>query len=138
MRYSMLDPRAPARPVGALMPQPAITPSASSNGLMHVIGFPGNRKVRTPRPGALPETAAGTRSNQPSHCAPDAMYPSTYYPLADNCHPPVGLFRDNQMPVPARRIYNMPRVAQRKRRTGGQSQIGQPAVIQTWPQWRGR
>jgi hypothetical protein len=105
---------------------------------MHLVGHPGTMPVRTPRPNALPETAAGTRSNQPSAHAPDAMYPSIYYPLADNCHPPVGLFRDNQMPVPATRIYNMPRVAQKTRRVGGQSQIGQPAVIQTWPQWRGR
>lgn len=138
MRYSMLDPRAPNRPVGALMPQPAIMPSASSNGLMHVVGYPGNRRVPVAKPAALPQTAAGTRTNQPSYCAPDAMYPSTYYPLADNCHAPVGLFRDNQMPVPAVRVYNMPRVAQKTRRTGGQSQIGQPAVIQTWPSWRGR
>lgn len=138
MRYSMLDPRAPGRPVGALMPQPAIMPTASSNGLMRVHGSPGTTPIRAPKPNALPQTAAGTRSNQPSYVSPDVMYPSIYYPTAEHCHPPVGLFRDNQMPVPARRVYNMPRIAQKTRRVGGQSQIGQPAVIQTWPQWRGR
>lgn len=138
MRYSMLNPQVPNRPVGALMPQPAIMPTASSNGLMRVEGYPGTRAVKTPKPGALPETAAGHRGNQPSYCSPDAMYPSQYFPHADNCHPPVGLFRDNQMPVPAVRIYNMPRVAQKTRRVGGQSQIGMPAALQTWPQWRGR
>lgn len=138
MRYSMLDPRAPNRPLGALMPQPAIQPSASTNGLMHVFGAPGTMAVRAPKPGAIPETAAGSRTNQPSYNSPDVMYPSVYFPRADNCHPPVGLWRDNQMPVPAVRVYNMPRVAQKTRRTGGASQIGQPAVIQTWPQWRGR
>jgi hypothetical protein len=120
------------------MPQPAIQPSASTNGLMHVVGHPGDRPIKAPKPNALPQTAAGTRSNQPSYASPDVMYPSQYYPLADNCHPPVGLFRDNQMPVPATRVYNMPRISQKTRRVGGQSQIGQPAVIQTWPQWRGR
>lgn len=138
MRYSMVNPQIPMRPVGALMPQPAIQPSASSNGLMHVVGYPGTLRVSAPKPGALPETAAGTRSNQPSYNSPDSMYPSIYYPRADNCHPPMGLFRDNQMPVPAVKIYNMPRIAQRKRRTGGQSQIGMPAALQTWPQWKGR
>lgn len=138
MRYSMMDPRAPGRPVGALMPQPAIQPSASTNGLMHVVGHPGDMAVKAPKPNALPQTAAGTRANQPSYMSPDVMIPSIYYPRADNCHPPVGLFRDNQMPVPATRVYNMPRISQKTRRVGGQSQIGQPAVIQTWPQWRGR
>jgi hypothetical protein len=139
MKYVMLDPRVPGRPIGALMPQPAILPTASSGGLMHVFGQPGTMGIPAPKPGAIPPTACGTRTNQPSYVSPDVMFPSIYYPKADNCHGPVGLFRDNQMPVPARRIYNMPRVAQRMRRVGGQSQIGQPAVAQTWPQWtRGR
>lgn len=137
MRYSMMDPQANRSP-GGMMPQPAISPSASSNGLMHLIGQPGTMGVPAPKPAALPQTAAGTRSNQPSYMSPDVMFPSIYYPLADNCHPPVGLFRDNQMPVPARRIYNMPGIAQKMRRVGGQNQIGQPAVRQTWPQWTGR
>jgi hypothetical protein len=120
------------------MPQPAIMPTASSNGLMMVEGYPGTRMVRTPKPNAIPETAAGTRGNQPSYQSPDYMIPSTYFPRADNCHGPVGLFRDNQMPVPAVRYYNMPRVAQKTRRVGGTSQIGMPAALQTWPQWKGR
>lgn len=137
MRYSMMDPQA-NRPPGGLMPQPAIQPSASSNGLMHVFGQPGTMGVPAPKPGAIPPTAAGTRANQPSYASPDTMFPSIYYPLAANCHGPAGLFRDNPMPVPAVHIYNMPRIAQKSRRTGGQSQIGQPAVRQTWPQWTGR
>lgn len=137
MRYVMQDPRAPGRPVGALMPQPAIQPSASTNGLMHLVGHPGDRAIPSPRPAALPPTAAGTRSNQPSYASPDVMYPSIYYAKADNCHAPVSLLRDNQMPVPAMHIYNMPRVSMRMRRVGGQSQVAQPAVRQTWPDWRG-
>lgn len=138
MRYSMLNPGVPNRPVGALMPQPAIMPTASSNGLMMVEGYPGTLGIPAHKPAALPETAAGWRGNQGSHNSPDIWYPSIYFPRADNCHPPVGLFRDNQMPVPAVRIYNMPRVAQKTRRVGGQSQIGMPAALQTWPQWQGR
>lgn len=139
MRYVMLDPHAPGRPVGALMPQPAIIPSASTNGLLspHVHGYPGTRGIRSPRPAAIPETAAGWRLNQPSRVSPDTMYPSQYWATAENCHGPAGLFRDNQLPVPAVRIYNMPRVSMRRRRVGGQNQIGQPAVSQTWPQWKG-
>jgi hypothetical protein len=138
MRYSMMNPNAAMRPVGALMPQPAIMPSASSNGLMRVHGYPGTMRVNAPKPGALPQTAAGIRSNQPSYQSPDYSYPSIYYPTAENCHGPAGLFRDNQMPVPAVHVYNMPRIAQKMRRVGGQSQIGMPAALQTWPQWRGR
>jgi len=137
VRYSMMDPNN-NRPIGAMMPQPAIQPSASSNGLLHVFGQPGTMGVPAPKPGAIPETAAGTRANQPSYASPDTMFPSIYYPLADNCHGPMGLFRDNPMPVPAIRVYNLPGIAQKSRRTGGQTQIGQPAVRQTWPQWSGR
>lgn len=138
MRYVMQDPHAPGRPVGALMPQPAIQPSASTNGLMHVYGSPGTRSIPAPKPAAIPQTAAGIRTNQPSYCSPDVMFPSIYYPTADNCHPPVGLYRDNQMPVPAVRLYSMARVSMRMRRVGGQSQVAQPAVRQTWPNWTGR
>ena len=138
MRYSMMNPQVPNRPVGALMPQPAIQPSASTNGLMRLEGYPGTLGIPGPKPAALPETANGWRGNQGSYNSPDVWYPSIYFPRADNCHPPVGLFRDNQMPVPAVRIYNLPRIAQKTRRVGGQSQMGMPAALQSWPQWRGR
>lgn len=136
MRYSMMDPKAAGRPLGALMPSPAIQPSASTNGLMRVHGQPGTHGIPAPKPAAIPPTASGTRANQPSYASPDVRFPSIYYTTAENCHGPAGLFRDNQMPVPAVRVYNMPRVSMRTRRVGGQSQVGQPAVAQTWPQWK--
>lgn len=139
MRYVMNHP-GPGQEyaVGALMSTPARQPSATSNGVVRIIGYPGTMPVPTPRPAALPETAAGTRSNQPSYAAPNMMLPSIYYTTPHGMHPPVALLRTNPLPVPAVQIYNMPRISQRMRRVGGQTQIGQPQVAQSWPQWRGQ
>lgn len=136
MRYHMNMAGVPVNAMAALMPQPTTSTRASSGGLVRVHGYPGTQAVPSPRPGAIPPTSFDPRT-QPSHCSPDVMFPSIYYPTPENMHPPVSLLRDNPMPVPAVQIYNMAGVAQRMRRVGGQSQIGQPAVIQQWPQWRG-
>lgn len=136
MRYHMNMGGVPASALAALLPQPTTSTGASSGGLVRVHGHPGNRAVPTPRPSAIPPTSLNPLT-QPSHCSPDMMFPSIYYTTPENMHPPVSLLRDNPMPVPATRVYNAPGIAQRMRRVGGQSQIGQPAVVQTWPQWRG-
>lgn len=137
MRYTMNDPGVP-HAVGALMPTPAVMPVSSKGALVRIFGQPGTMGVPAPHPSAIPETAAGIRANQPSRCAPDVLFPSIYYTTPENMHPPVALLRDNEMPVPAVRVYNLPRVAMRGRRVGGQNQVGQPAVAQTWPEWMRR
>lgn len=138
MRYTMNDPGAgPPGRAGALMPIPAMQPKASTGGLVRLVGHPGNRAVPAPKPAALPMISQ-IRETQPSYVSPDAMFPSQYYPLADNMHPPVALLRTNPMPVPAIGVYQLARVSQRMRRVGGQSQIGQPQAVQAWPQWKGQ
>jgi|GEM_PF-3522558 len=123
----------------ALLPVPAIGSAAfNSWGGRRITGQPGTQGIPSPKPVALPETMAGSRSNQPSYSAPDVLFPSIYYARPDaQDHPPVSLFRDNEMPVPAVRVQQLPHVSQRMRRVGGQTQVGQPAAVQTWPQWRG-
>lgn len=120
----------------AAMPTLTVPWTSSSYGLVHVHGQPGTQAVPAPKPAALPPISQ-VRQTQPSYVAPDAIYPAIYTASVDNMHPPMGLLRDNPMPVPARNLYNMAGVAQRGRRVGGQSQIGQPAVAQTWPEWLG-
>jgi hypothetical protein len=138
MRYTIMTTGVPARALGALLPHPMISPGASSNGPTEVHGYPGTMPIPASKPAALPPTCAGTRQNQGSYCSPDVWMPGIYYTTPRGMHPPVSLFRDNPMPVPARSILNMPRLSMRMRRVGGQNQIGQPAVVQVWPQWRGR
>ena len=137
MRYSMVDPGGgPPGRAGALMPTPTTTPRASSGGLVRVFGAPGTMPVPAPRPSAIPPVSADPRT-QPSACAPDYMLPSVYVPSAANMHPPMCLQRINELPVPAISPYALPRIAQRSRRMGGQNQVVQPPVVQTWPAWRG-
>ncbi len=137
MRFTASTRGVPAYARAALIPIPsAASTRASTGGLVHVVGHPGDRAIPVSKPGAIPETAAGWRGNQPSYNSPDVMYPSTYYTTAANMHPPVGLLRDNPMPVPARSLFALPGISQRGRRIGGQSQIVQPAVVQVWPAWR--
>lgn len=138
VRYTMNDPGAgPPGRAGALMPVPAIDPKASTGGLVRVYGAPGTMPVAAPKPCAIPPISA-TRATQPSYVAPDVMFPSKYVTTPENMHPPVGLLRTNEMPVPARTPYALPGIAQRMRRVGGQSQIMQPLAVQNWPQWRGQ
>lgn len=136
MRYTIQDPGGgPPGRAGALMPVPAVDPAASTGGLVRLVGMPGNTAIAAPKPAALVPISQ-MRETQPSYCAPDVMYPSVYYALADNMHPPVALLRTNPMPVPAVTPYQLAGIAQRMRRVGGQSQVGQPQVAQTWPEWR--
>lgn len=137
-RYTVNDPGAgPPGRAGALVPVPAVDPKASTGGLVELYGHPGTMAVSTPKPAALVPISQ-QRDTQPSFCAPDTSWPSIYYTTPANMHPPVSLLRTNPMPVPAASVYQLARVAQRMRRVGGQSQIGQPQVVQTWPQWRGQ
>lgn len=139
MRYTASTEGVPAYYAAALMPVPAgASPKATTGGLVRVHGYPGNMAIPAPKPGALPPTAAGGwRNNQPSYASPDVMYPSIYYTTPEHMQPPVPIRPDNIMPVPAINLFNMAGVSQRMRRVGGQSQIGQPAVVQSWPQWKG-
>ncbi len=126
-----------ARTVGALMPILPPTPRATTNGVVRVYGQPGTQGIASPAPAGIPMNGF-SRATQPSNMAPDYIFPSIYYTTPDGMHPPVNLFRDNPMPVPARGLYRIPRVLQRPRRTGGSLQVGQPAVVQRWASLGGR
>ena len=135
-RYTMQDPGGgPPGRAGALMPVPAVDPKGSTGGLVRLVGHPGNMAIPAPKPAASVPISQ-TRATQPSYVAPDVLFPSIYFPLADNMHPPVALLRTNPLPVPAVTIQQLAGIAQRMRRVGGQSQVGQPQVAQTWPEWK--
>lgn len=136
MRYTVQDAGGPPGRAGALMPVPAVDAKASTGGLVRLFGAPGNMAVPAPKPAALVPISM-IRETQPSYVSPDVIYPSVYYPLPDNMHPPVALLRTNPMPVPSVTPYQLAGIAQRMRRVGGQSQVGQPQVVQTWPEWKG-
>jgi hypothetical protein len=121
-----------ARSVGALMPIMPVTPKATTNTQVVIYGQPGTRGIHSPRPEAVPQGNSMVATTQPSNQAPDWIFPSTYFTTADNMHPPMGLFRDNPMPVPAVPAYRIARVKMNGRRIGSQVQVDQPAVVQRW------
>ena len=119
------------RTAGALMPVMPVTPRASTYPQVRISGQPGTQGIHSPRPPAIPPNAL-VPTTQGSNQAPDWFFPSIYYTTADNMHPPVSLFRDNQMPAPAIPHYRLPRVRMTGRRTGSAVEVGQPAVVQRW------
>jgi hypothetical protein len=142
-RYTVHSPRkGTAPPLGA-----ALTPSMtrtyagwSSRGKIY--GQPGTQGIPVSDPAAIREdvnslAAVGQFSTA---CAPNVIFPPLYW---ENDAPqdkekfPGSVFSDNQMPVPALRAPNVyvfkPYVA----RKGGQRQVTQPQVVQTWRGLRG-
>lgn len=136
MRYTVNAPTGRPDAAGALMPGIPRTPAASSRGIVQVYGQPGTQGIAAPRPSALPQISGDPRT-MPSRTSPDVMFPSLYRASAAGMHAPVAVRSTNELPVPAGRLVNMPGIAQRSRRVGGNTQIPQPRVVQTWPAWRG-
>jgi hypothetical protein len=126
----------PSAAAGALTPTLPVTPRATTYRQVVIFGQPGTLGVPAPKPSALTQTSQ-TRDTQPSWRAPDVIFPQLYYTPPINMHPPVSLFRDNQMPVPA--VGNFGGVGQlappamKRRGMGGQKAIDWPAVVQRFP-----
>ena len=125
----------------ALMPQCPVTPKATTNRQVRVVGQPGTLGIPVDKPNSLPPVSQ-TRATQGSWQAPDVIFPSLYVTTPDNMHAPVSLFRDNQMPVPAigafGRVGRIASPAFKRRGIGGQTQIDWPAVVQRFPNRVGR
>jgi hypothetical protein len=70
-----------------------------------------------------------------SGAAPNVIFPPLYWeadaPL-DKEHAPVSRISDDQMPVPAGRAKGYAPMAPYRARKGGQRQVVQPQVVQSW------
>jgi hypothetical protein len=70
--------------------------------------------------------------------APNVIYPSLYWEASKiKEHAPVSRISDNQMPVPAKRAPNVLVSSPYLARKGGQRQVYQPQVVQTWRGMKG-
>ena len=119
----------------ALMPTMPVTPKATTNRQVVIYGQPGTQGIPAPKPNAV-IAVSQTRDMQGSWRSPDVIFPQLYYTTPANMHPPVSLFRDNQMPVPARGNFGgvgrLAPTAFKRRGTGGQKAIDWPAVVPAW------
>ncbi len=141
MRYSV---HAPTRGItahigSALTPRMTRTYAGwSSRGPIY--GQPGTQAVPIYGVEAQPGPDLATVGTSFSSQAPNVIYPPLYWeasPALDKEKFPGSVFSDNQMPVPARRAPNVILADPYRARHGGQRQVYQPQVIQTWRGMRG-
>jgi hypothetical protein len=133
-RYEVIAPPATAYPsIGAAL-MPPITQNRTHGGPWWanlVTSTLGTVGVTSPKPG-VHSTSADPRT-APSHNSPDVFFPQESYALPTNCHGPVPITSNNMMPVPATSPDILANIAMKRPRIGGQSQVSQPAVTQSWP-----
>jgi hypothetical protein len=120
-------------PCGAFMPvlSAVVSPKASTNGLVHIVGQPGTQAIPSPKPAALPNGPL-MRSAQPSYNSPDVFNPAIYYTRIQDMGPPVRWVSTNEVPVPAKIVILKPGVAYRPARFGGLRQVSWPPAPQVW------
>lgn len=134
MKYTVDN--VPARGAGAFMPvlNASVSARAPQWGMVQVSGHPGDLAMPSPKPEALPPGPL-MRSAQPSYNSPDTWFPSVYYTRCANFHPGNNTIRvrsTNEVPIPARRLVLVPKVAQRSRSVGGLRQVTWPPAPQSW------
>lgn len=136
VRYRVDD--APRWGAGAFAPVATRNPVASSYGLVHVSGSPGNQPVPSPPPAAIPPDSFDART-QPSNTAPDVIRPSLYVASAANMGPEAGAGvgmtrrRLHELPVPAADPLRIPQTAMVGPHLGGREQTPWPRAFQRWP-----
>lgn len=126
----------PVQNAAAFMPNMHRSVKSSSYGLVKVFGQPGTEAIASPKPDALPPISAIAQT-QSSYVSPDLIFPDLYRASVQHMHAPVSLYRDNQMPVPARKTYRLANVAMGAPKLGGRSQIPWPRTFQSWPPVQG-
>lgn len=137
MRYLAMGPTNNTRYLGtALTPPLSRWHATVSRGM--VVGHPGTQWIPAPPPSAVPQNPGflATSGRRRSSDAPNAFLPAIYYEAGSGYgnheHAPVSRISDNQMPVPARRAANVILSNPYRARLGGQRQVVQPQVVQTW------
>jgi hypothetical protein len=142
MRYLTHLPADTGRNLGsAFMPIPA-RPAVTWYSRGQVYGQPGTQGILAPPPAGVPQSVSGLANTGTSRSsdAPNLIYPALYFenaPPLEKEHAPVSRVSDNQMPVPAGRPANVTVMNPMRARIGGQRQIYQPQVVQTWRGLRG-
>lgn len=136
----MLD--APTRGFAAFMPPPyaVTTPASSSNGPLgaNVRGFPGTKRIPSPRPAAMQDGSLGGPKNQNSDLAPNFFRPSIYWTrlVRRNSYPGANRISTNNAPVPVPFVGRTAAQTQKKPRIGGRTVTAWPRQFIRWPTYR--
>lgn len=142
MRFMVHAPTKGAPPLGSVM-TPTLTRTYagwSSRGPIH--GSPGTTPIPIKDPGYRHWSVNDLANvgNTFSATSPDFILPSLYWEASapgDKEKFPGSVVSDNQMPVPAVRAPNVLVSSPYKARLGGQRQVYQPQVVQSWRGMKG-
>lgn len=142
MRFVVHAPTHGVPPLGAVLTPTMTRTYAGWSSRGRIYGQPGTQAIPVADPAAIREdvnslAAVGQFSTA---CAPNVIYPPLYWeaepPLSKEKFP-ASVFSDNQMPVPAKRAPNVIEFSPYRSRKGGQRQVYQPQVVQTWRGMKG-
>jgi hypothetical protein len=100
-----------------------------------VVGCPGTAVIPAPNPAAVPQDYSHTALHKSSD-GPQSWRPGIYYQPKLASTPPVSVYSDNQMPVPALTPAGKPAIQMRRPLFLGQRQVGQPAVTPSFAWWK--
>jgi hypothetical protein len=143
VRYHVLKPSgaaAPTRNMGSALTPGLTRPASGWSSRGPVVGNPGTLRVPAAAPAAVraETTATAAMGNQGGSVrAPQYWLPSLYRLAGKQECAPVSRVSDNQMPIPAVRPTNVIPSNPYVSRKGGQRQVIQPQVVQTWLGMRG-
>lgn len=140
MRFLVHAPTHGVPPLGSVLTPTLSRTYAGWSSRGQIYGQPGTQAVPVADPAAIREdvnSLAATGFYQ-TGAAPNVIYPSIYYEAGDPHEKfPASVFSDNQMPVPALRPQGVLKFNPYKARKGGQRQVTQPQVVQTWRGMKG-
>jgi hypothetical protein len=140
MRFYVHAPTKGVPPLGAVMTPHMTRTYAGWSSRGQIFGQPGTMAVPIGDPAAIREdvNSMAAMGQFSSDWAPNVIFPPIYYEAGDpHEHAPVSRISDDQMPVPAGRAQNRIRSDAYKARHGGQRQVYQPQVVQTWRGMKG-
>lgn len=141
-RFTVHAPTKGVPPLGSVLTPRMTRTYAGWSSRGRVFGRPGTMGVPVADPAAIREdvnslAAVGTFSTS---CAPNVIFPALYWEAdlpEDKEKFPGSVFSDDQMPVPAGRPANVIVADPYKARHGGQRQVIQPQVVQSWRGMKG-
>lgn len=142
MRFMVHAPTQGVPPLGSVLTPTLTRTYAGWSSRGRIYGQPGTQAIPVDDPAAIRHdvnslAAVGQFS---SDYAPNVIYPPLYWeaePPLEKEKFPGSIFSDNQMPVPARRAPNVIVFDPYRSRKGGQRQVYQPQVVQSWRGMKG-
>ncbi len=135
--YAHMPRMGTAPPMGAALTPPMHKSVWAWSSRGKVYGQPGTRGIPIGDPAAVREdvNSLATVGVFFSGAAPNLIFPPLYWEADDPLHKehaPVSRVSDDQMPVPAGRAKGYLPGAPYRARKGGQRQVVQPQVVQSW------